>query len=158
MVKFFGTQDFDLAAALLTAGVPFTDDAGQPIETVFDEAHPMRAGVGKRGAQLSTESVDGVSTAALELAYKDAEADKELDRAIEALPLPDATKRELLELAQMSAMSYIAHAFQNRKSLEVEAGKNKSPLIEIAKGGQFALVPARHRSDDVNRKLLEKFG
>jgi hypothetical protein len=158
MPQFFKSEDFDLAAALLTAGVPFADDAGQPIEEVYSEERPMRAGIGRRGVQLATSSEDGIETEALRNAYDDAGADKEIDRAIEALPITDAQKAELLHLAQLSAMSYIAHAFRNRKGLEEEAGKNKEPLIEIAKGSRIALVAANGRSDSVNRKLLEKFG
>jgi len=117
----------------------------------------MRQGIGKRGVQLAQASRDGVSTEALRLAYDDGEADRELDRAIEALPLSEAQKAELLQLAQLSAMSYVAHAFKNREALEQAAG-HTSPLIEISKGPRVALVPAHGRSDAINRKLLAKFG
>jgi len=155
--EFFATQDFDLAAALLTAGVRLTNDAGQPIEQVFSESFPMGSSLGRRGVQLAKESTEGINTDALHNAYQDAEADRELDRAIEGLPISDNQKRELLQLAQLSAMSYMAHAFRNRKILEDAAGKT-SPLIEVAKGGRFALVPAHGRSDEMNRKLMAKIG
>lgn len=153
--QFFSTQDFDLAAALLTAGVDYSEESGTG-DRILSASNPRSSG-GKTGVYLQPVSRDGVDAEALQNAYEDREADKELDRAIESLPINDALKRELLQLAQLSAMAYIRAAFQNRRDLERDAG-GAEPLIEIARGGRSAIVPANHRSSALNRKLLAEFG
>ena len=98
-----------------------------------------------------------METKVLAEAYADREADHELDRWIQELPLSDAQKEEGLALAQVSAMAYIRAAFANRETLDADTRK-ADPMVEISRGGKFAIVPKDGRSDSTNRKLLMKFG